>query len=126
MEKYDKLVKALRERARRENEWYEHGGDIIEDAAAAIEELQAIAHSHCVAASAYWDELEELKAQLPKRGEWIHSAVVEGTTAGGITITHTYTCSVCGALLGRKGDKYCYNCGSRNEVEKPEPPKEDV
>lgn len=71
-------------------------------------------------------ETEALQAQLPKRGEWIHSAVVEGTTAGGLTITHTYTCSVCGALLGRKGDKYCYNCGSRNEVEKPEPPKEDA
>lgn len=33
------LVKALRERAQREEEWYEHGGDLIRDAAAAIEAL---------------------------------------------------------------------------------------
>ena len=41
MSDYTELVKALRERAIRENEWYEHGGDIIEAAAAAIEALQA-------------------------------------------------------------------------------------
>jgi len=46
-------------------------GQTANDAAAAIEELKAIAHSHCVAASSYWEELEELKAQLPKRGEWV-------------------------------------------------------
>jgi hypothetical protein len=39
MTDYTKLVKALRGRAQRENEWYEHGGDIINDAADAIEEL---------------------------------------------------------------------------------------
>lgn len=38
---YSELVKALRERARREDEYYEHGGDVINDAAAAIEALQA-------------------------------------------------------------------------------------
>ena len=38
---YDELIKALRERAQREEEWYEHGGDLISDAAAAIEALEA-------------------------------------------------------------------------------------
>lgn len=41
MTDYNKLVEALRERAQRENEWYEHGGDIIKAAADAIEALQA-------------------------------------------------------------------------------------
>ena len=41
MTDYTKLVKALRERARREDEYYEHGGDVINDAADAIEALQA-------------------------------------------------------------------------------------
>ena len=40
MTDYTKLVEALRERAGRENEWYEHGGDIIKAAADAIEALQ--------------------------------------------------------------------------------------
>ena len=50
MTDYTELVEALRERAQRENEWHEHGGDIIKAAADAIEALQA---------------------QLPKRGEWV-------------------------------------------------------
>ena len=80
------------------------------DAADAIEELQAIAHSHCVAASAYWEELEELKAQLPKRGEWID----------GDARRVTARCSVCGHLrLGNGAEwankhvHFCEVCGSR-------------
>ena len=79
---YSKLVDALRCENTGDDEcgssdcpyWSGLGcmdGQLMEDAAAAIEALQAIAHSHCVAASAYWEELEELKAQLPKRGEWV-------------------------------------------------------
>lgn len=36
---YDNLVKRLRYRAKREDDYYEHGGDIINEAADAIEEL---------------------------------------------------------------------------------------
>lgn len=84
------------------------------DAATAIEELQAIAHSHCVAASAYWEELEELKAKLPKRGEWI----VKGA--------NRIDCSVCGhsvcfafGLSDGSFDlyKYCPKCGAKMEVQ---------
>ena len=57
--------------------------------------------------------IEELQAQLPKRGEWIHSVSVQGTTSGGITYHHGYTCSVCGGLMGRKGDAYCYKGGAK-------------
>lgn len=35
----DDIVKRLRERAKRENEYYEHGGDVINEAADAIEQL---------------------------------------------------------------------------------------
>lgn len=67
MTDYTELVKALRSASTVSTAWEK----LMRDAAAAIEELKAIAHSHCVAASAYWEELEELKAQLPKRGEWV-------------------------------------------------------
>lgn len=36
---YEELVERLRDRAKRENDYYEHGGDIINEAADAIEEL---------------------------------------------------------------------------------------
>ena len=71
MTDYSELVKALRGKFIAYDVTGNHNSaQLYKDAAAAIEELQAIAHSHCVAASAYWEELEELKAQLPKRGEW--------------------------------------------------------
>lgn len=56
---------------------------------------------------------EAEQAMEPKRGEWIHSVTVQGTTSGGITYYHGYTCSVCGGLMGRKGDAYCYKCGAK-------------
>ena len=36
---YEELIKRLRDRARREDAYYEHGGDIINEAANAIDEL---------------------------------------------------------------------------------------
>ena len=96
MTDYTKLVKALRERALRENEWYEHGGDIIEDAAAAIEELQA-----------------ETVRLWPKRGKWINSK----------ERMRPDMCSVCGCVYeaDRFMDKiawnYCPNCGAKMEVQ---------
>lgn len=39
---YDELIKRLRERAQRENDYYEHGGDVIIEAADAIELLDMI------------------------------------------------------------------------------------
>lgn len=36
---HDELVARLRDRARREDEYYAHGGDVINEAADAIEEL---------------------------------------------------------------------------------------
>lgn len=47
------------------------------------------------------------------RGRWIESRSVLGTTTGGTTIYYGYECSVCGGLMGRKGDAFCYKCGAR-------------
>lgn len=76
----------------------------MDDAATAIEELKAIAHSHCVAASSYWEELEELKAQLPKRGEWIQKGAV-GWPKWECSVCHSegrgdyIRCPWCGAVM---------------------------
>lgn len=56
---YEQLVKALRGRAQRENEWYEHGGDIINDSADAIEALQAEVEVR-------EKRIVELELQIPK------------------------------------------------------------
>ena len=45
-------------------------------------------------------------------GHWIESTSVLGSTIGGTTIYKGYKCSVCGALMGRKNDVYCYKCGA--------------
>ena len=101
MSDYTELVKALRERARREEEWYEHGGDLISDAAAAIEALQA-----------------ELKRLEPKRGEWTWIQRANGGQYKG--------CSVCHApmptdsmldYLDDEDCKFCYSCGAKMEVQ---------
>lgn len=76
------------------------------DAASAIEELQAIAHSHCVAASSYWEELEELKAQLPKRGEW---ELIDGAEP------MRWGCSRC-KYMSWETSNYCPRCGAKMEV----------
>ena len=36
---YEELIKRLRDRASRENAYYEHGGDVINEAADAVEEM---------------------------------------------------------------------------------------
>lgn len=48
-----------------------------------------------------------------RHGRWNESRSVLGTTTGGTTIYYGYECSVCGGLLGRKGDAFCYKCGAR-------------
>ena len=92
MTDYTKLVEALRERAGRENEWYEHGGDIIKAAADAIEALQA---------------------QLPKRGKWI---VREVDIPGEIhPVAFRCMCSMCrNEYVFPRIPRYCPDCGSMN------------
>ena len=148
MTDYSKLVEALREA--KKHMWKQPQIElypIMDDAAAAIEALQAeverlkdsneelrekqtvidhygtewMTSAKDVPTAAYKhgyaDGMAEVKAQLPKRGEWIHNTAVYGTTTGGLTVEHHYTCSVCGGLMGRKGDKFCYNCGAKMEVQ---------
>ena len=116
------LVKALRERALRENEWYEHGGDIINDVAAAIEDLQAVLkeagkkqayqHDYICELVAEKEELqaetERLKAQLPKQGEWELIDEAEPMRWG---------CSRC-KYLSWETSNYCPKCGAKMEMKK--------
>lgn len=102
MEDYKKLIEALRQRAHREDEWHEHGGDIINDAADAIEELQQIADHYEQTAKDYWKQACEYKEQLPKHGAWIE------------IIEDVCECSVCGSKwLGVGGYIYCPHCGAK-------------
>lgn len=140
MTDYTKLVEALRyctDRNRMDCHECKYEQDfpcrikLIADAADAIEELQAKVdrltkeNRELVAdrpemeeVNGHWEwKVPNDEQQLPKRGEWIHDVAVQGTTAGGVTFYHGYTCSVCGALMGRKGDAYCYKCGAKMEVQ---------
>lgn len=115
MTDYTKLVEALRERARRENEWYEHGGDIIKAAAAAIEALlkenkELIKdHPEIVEADGHWEwRKPNGEVLLPKRGKWIRID------------KHTIQCPLChryldlrGVNAGRGDANYCPNCGAK-------------
>ena len=92
MTDYEQLVKDLRttERICRDR----MDGQVMRDAAAAIEALQA---------------------QLPKRGEW-----VEDTTTYAGPCLSNYKCSLCGKICGtwRRGlepselPNWCGNCGA--------------
>lgn len=99
------------------NDWEMATETVLFDAADAIEALQeylAASNDEVNHLAESNKELQaELNEQLPKRGKWIHDVAVQGTTAGGVTFYHGYTCSVCGALMGRKGDAYCYKCGAK-------------
>lgn len=139
MSEYTELVEALRERARRENEWYEHGGDIINAAADAIEALQAenpIVETvlvdkmrqqmeetvcHCnvkenaeLIAKILDDDVDGKVFELPERGEW--KRVEDGET-------YHYECSECGErpLYSRFGDivlsGVCPFCWAKMEVQ---------
>jgi len=106
--------------------WSELGcmdGNICCDAADAIEALQAeqkktVTHIFCEEQQK-WEEyctglmsrIRELKAQMPKRGEWIDD---EFTSKG--------RCSVCGEEWSwfdncMETFKYCPNCGAKMEVQ---------
>ena len=113
------LVKALRERAQREEEWYEHGGDLISNASAAIEELQEELGLMKIAADGNGEMVKWLQAEVkrlePKRGDWID----DGTEYG----IHWFKCSVCGesqdipTVMLKPYYKYCPVCGAKMEVQ---------
>lgn len=109
MTDYTELVNNLRltERVCRDR----MDGQVMLDAAAAIEELQQIADHYEQTAKDYWQEACEYKAQLPKRGEW------KITTE---KFTPELICSKCGVhipcVAGWCMDahmNYCPNCGAK-------------
>lgn len=69
---YEELVKRLRYRADREDDYYKHGGDIINEAADAIEELskridRAVElYNRGVERSAMYEALVGIAPELPK------------------------------------------------------------
>lgn len=97
MADYKKLVKALRACARgvrrcdecyQDKDRFDCHTDLMRDAAAAIEALQA---------------------QLPKRGEWIH---VEGDEPW------EWRCTACHKIAEGLGEfRFCPNCGAKMEVQ---------
>lgn len=112
MTNYEKLVDALRILQDKNSLSY-YKRQVCKDAADAIERITAMYEKAEMDATNLTGKLTQAEAQLPKRGEWIHNTAVYGTTTGGLTVEHHYTCSVCGGLMGRKGDKFCYNCGAK-------------
>lgn len=115
MTDYNKLVEALRERSRRENEWYEHGGDIIKAAADAIEALQAEVDTLKRTDSKRCQECLYLgqpvgEQMLPKRGEWIRHPEVKNIYGG-----EYIECPFCGekyVVQYIADEKFCRNCGA--------------
>lgn len=110
MTDYSELVKALRERARRENEWYEHGGDIINDAAAAIVALQAEIRESM-------QKCAECGENEPKRGEW-----KKAKPKGVVTYSDGYAeCSHCHETIWLGwGMNFCPHCGTQNKIIDPD------
>lgn len=55
-----------------------------------------------------------------KHGRWIVTDVpnLTSTAQDVVIFTRQCRCSECGALFGRKSDKYCYNCGARMDMER--------
>ena len=88
-------------------------GQLVEDAAAAIEELQQIADHYEQTAKDYWKEACEYKAQLPKRGEWVYEDLDNFRK-------YKVTCPHCGAWYVGNYDAYdepsdffyCPHCGN--------------
>lgn len=133
MERFEQLVKALRyckvdycssclgcpmyadyEGSGCINEMHDSAAAAIEDLQAVLKEAdkkQAYQHDYVCELVA---EVEELKAQLPKRGEWIWDDK-----------KCIYVCSVCGSPKVRenmdrqiiKEQAYCYSCGAKMEVQ---------
>ena len=86
---YKELVARLRDRARREDEYYAHGGDVINEAADAIEELLKVAsvmHTwiflHTGDEQAAYDECgltDEMNAELGYSGQYVIEPPKEST-----------------------------------------------
>ena len=78
---YKELVARLRDRARREDEYYAHGGDVINEAADAIEKLLKVASAmhtwiflHTGDEQAAYDECgltDEMNAELGYGGQFV-------------------------------------------------------
>ena len=71
---YEELVARVRDRARRENEYYDHAGDVINEAADAIEDLSGLVDRYGGETGIkqmeeyvgkYWDALAKIPRWIP-------------------------------------------------------------
>lgn len=93
---YEELVKRLRDRARREDSYYEHGGDIINEAANAIEELSGLISRY--------DGETGIKSEKSKRED--HDDV---------SVDFGFTCEVC-ALFKHNVSAFDTGCEGDSEI----------
>ena len=114
---YEELVKALRSASAVSTAWEK----LMRDAAAAIEALnrlldqntqrcEALRKQLREAHESYERHLNELEAQLPKRGKWITHPEVKNIY-GGVYIE----CPFCGekyVVQNVSDEKFCRNCGA--------------
>jgi Zn finger protein HypA/HybF involved in hydrogenase expression len=112
---YKKLVEELREAP---DDWYD--ADLHRDAADAIETLQAEEKSRkencekCADATRrvitdLQGIIADLKAEVPKRGEWIHVDCDE---------PWEWRCTACHEIAEGHGEfRFCPNCGANMEVQ---------
>ena len=69
------------------------------------------------------DAIEELQAQLPKRGEWLPGREISRSYIGDCCVSidfEDWRCSICGNIIEIPCNpkyKYCPNCGAKMEVQ---------
>ena len=126
MGQYENLIKALRSASTVSTAWEK----LMHDAAAAIEALNRLVDlntERCEglreqlrkAQESYERHLNELEAQLPKRGEWIHGKELSRAYIGNCCVGIDYEdfrCSACGCVVEvceKPKWNYCPNCGAK-------------
>ena len=103
---YKELVARLRDRARREDEYYAHGGDVINEAADAIEELEKF---YQIMADAYetevtkerWIPVTELLPEESEGLRWCEELTLRFTSVWCCDV-NTGTIEVRNRLQGKK------------------------
>ncbi len=120
---YDNLVKRLRYRAKREDDYYEHGGDMINEAADAIEALNDTSQAQDKA-------LKNIAGQLARRWIPVTERLPEKKKAHYLCYLDDDSVGVCyWSNISIHGSKWEWHNPNWKEVTHwmplPEPPKEE-
>lgn len=138
MKDYSELIKKLRDLHRDPRpasaEWLFENQVALYDAAAAIEALKAEQKKTVTQIFGEehqeWEEyctglmnrIRELKAQLPKRGEWLHGREIgkEWIYGHWVTYYEDWHCSNCKVVFEQEEKpkyNFCPNCGAKMEAQ---------